>query len=173
MLLRLNDWVARALLTIAAVLAFSLCFLVCADVIGRVVFNSPVRGTPEIVSGSIVMICFLQAGFAIRSGGMINADFLLVRLPARVQSYVMGVAALLGVAFFALVCWGAIDPALHAWNSNEFEGEGAMRVPSWPARFIVVIGTALAAFSYVLLAIEHFRAGREGRGPRASDWSGI
>ena len=85
----------------------------------------------------------------------------------------MGVAALLGVAFFALVCWGAIDPALHAWNSNEFEGEGAMRVPSWPARFIVVTGAALAAFSYVLLAIEHFKAGNKGRGPKSSGWSGV
>ena len=173
MIARLTDWVTRALLVIAAVLGFLLSFVVVADVIGRVAFNSPLKGTPEMVSISIVMICFLQAGYAIHSGGMINADFLLVRLPARVQSYVLALAALLGVAFFALVCWGAIDPALHAWNSNEFEGEGAMRVPSWPARFIVVIGTALAALAYVLLAIEHFRAGREGRGPRASDWSGI
>ncbi len=172
MLTRLTDWITRTLLVIAAVLGFLLSFVVVADVIGRVAFNSPLKGTPEMVSISIVMICFLQAGYAIHSGGMVNADFLLVRLPVRVQSYVLGVAALLGVAFFALVCWGAIDPALHAWNSNEFEGEGAMRVPSWPARFIVVIGTALAAFSYVLLAIEHFRAGREGRGPRTSDWSG-
>ena len=173
MIARLTDWVTRALLVIAAVLGFLLSFVVVADVIGRVVFNSPLKGTPEMVSISIVMICFLQAGYAIRSGGMINTDFLLVRLPARAQSYVMTIAALLGCAFFALVCWGAIDPALHAWNSNEFEGEGAMRVPSWPARFIVVIGAALAAFSYVLLAIENFKAGRAGRPPRASDWSGV
>jgi len=60
---------------------------------------------------------------------------------------------LLGLGFFGLVCWGAIDPAIHAWASNEFEGEGALRVPSWPARFIVVIGTFLAALSYLLIAI--------------------
>ena len=63
------------------------------------------------------------------------------------------------------MCWGAIDPAVYAWTSNEFEGEGALRVPSWPARFIVVIGTGLAAFSYILIAIENFRAGMQGRGP--------
>jgi TRAP-type C4-dicarboxylate transport system permease small subunit len=77
----------------------------------------------------------------------------------------MAVGALLGLGFFGLVCWGAIDPAIHAWTSNEFEGEGALRVPSWPARFIVVIGTALAALSYVLIAIENFKAGMQGRGP--------
>jgi TRAP-type C4-dicarboxylate transport system permease small subunit len=81
MLKRFNDWITRALMVTAAVLAFLLCFLVVADVLGRVLFNSPVKGTPEIVSFSIVIICFLQAGFAIRSGGMLHVDTLVVRLP--------------------------------------------------------------------------------------------
>ncbi len=168
MIARLTDWITRTLLVFAAVLGFLLSFVVVTDVIGRVAYNSPLKGTPEMVSISIVMICFLQAGYAVRSGGMINADFLLVRLSPRWQSWALAVGALLGVAFFTLVCWGAIDPALHAWNSNEFEGEGALRVPSWPARFIVVMGAALAAFSYVLLVLEHIRAALQGRGPQPS-----
>ncbi len=165
MLLRLNDWIARALLTVAAVLAFLLCFLVCADVIGRVVFNSPVKGTPEIVSGSIVMILWLQAAYAIRSGGMIWVDALHVHLPNRAQRVCDVFGALLGIAFFGLVCWGSFDPALHAWTSNEFEGEGALRVPVWPARFLVVLGSFLAAFNYVLLALQHLRALVSGAPP--------
>ena len=158
MVARINDWIARALLMVAAVLAFSLCFLVCADVIGRVVFNSPVKGTPEIVSFSIVIILWLQAAYAIRSGGMIWVDALHVHLPARAQRGCEVLGALLGIAFFALICWGSIDPALYAWRSNEFEGEGALRVPVWPARFLVVLGSFLAAFNYLLLAIERLRA---------------
>jgi TRAP-type C4-dicarboxylate transport system permease small subunit len=165
MITRLNNWVTTCLLVIAAVLGFLLSFVVVADVIGRVAFNSPLKGTPEMVSISIVMICFLQAGYAVRSGGMINVDFLLVRMPPRMQSYVMAVGALFGLGFFGLVCWGAIDPAIHAWASNEFEGEGALRVPSWPARFIVVIGTFLAALSYLLIAVGNFKAGMQGRVP--------
>ena len=171
MLTRLNDWITTCLLVMAAVLGFLLSFVVVADVIGRVAFNSPLKGTPEMVSISIVMICFLQAGYAVRSGGMINVDFLLLRMPPRIQSYVMALGALFGIFFFGLVCWGAIDPALHAWASNEFEGEGALRVPSWPARFIVVIGTFLAALSYALIAIGNFQSGMHGRGP-AQHYSG-
>ncbi len=165
MIERLNNWITTVLLVIAAVLGFLLSFVVVADVVGRVGFNSPLKGTPEMVSISIVMICFLQAGYAVRSGGMINVDFLLMRMPARVQSFVMAAGALLGVAFFGLVCFGAVDPAIHAWASNEFEGEGAMRVPSWPARWIVVLGTFLAALSYLLLAVQNFRAGLRGEAP--------
>jgi TRAP-type C4-dicarboxylate transport system permease small subunit len=162
---RINDWIARTLLTIAAVLAFLLCFLVCADVIGRVVFNSPVKGTPEIVSGSIVMILWLQAAYAIRSGGMIWVDAVHAHLPGRVQRACDVLGALLGVAFFALICWGSIEPALYSWRSNEFEGEGALRVPVWPARFLVVLGSFLAAFNYLLLAIERTRALISGAPP--------
>lgn len=157
MLLRLNDWIARTLLAVAAVLAFALCFLVCADVIGRVAFNSPVKGTPEIVSGSIVMILWLQAAYAIRSGGMIWVDAVHAHLPAPVQRVCDVLGAVLGIAFFALVCWGSVDPALYAWRSNEFEGEGALRVPVWPARFLVVVGSFLAALNYLILMIERVR----------------
>lgn len=169
MISRITDWIARALLTIAAVLAFLLAFLVCADVIGRVVFNSPVKGTPEIVSYSIVVICFLQAGYAIRSGGMISVDAITQHLPARVQAVCEILGALLGIVFFGLVCWGSLEPASYSWTSNEFEGEGALRVPAWPARFIIVLGTFLAAFNYALLAVDRLRAFRRGVRPHHGD----
>jgi TRAP-type C4-dicarboxylate transport system permease small subunit len=158
MITRLNAWVARALLAVAAILAFLTCFLVCADVIGRVVFNHPVKGTPEIVSFSIVVICFLQAPFAIRSGGMIHVSAITAMLPAGMQRALEIFGCLLGVAFFSLLCWGSYEPALHAWTSNEFEGEGALRVPVWPARTIVIVGTFLAALNYLLIALERLRA---------------
>jgi TRAP-type C4-dicarboxylate transport system permease small subunit len=79
-------------------------------------------------------------------------------LPLPVQGVCEILGAILGILFFGLVCWGSFDPAWHAWTSNEFEGEGALRVPAWPARFIVVLGTFLAACNYALLAIERVRA---------------
>lgn len=171
MITKLNDWVARAMLAIAAILAFLICFLVCADVIGRVVFNSPVKGTPEMVSFSIVIICFLQAPFAIRSGGMIWVDAVTSCLPPLVQRILEIVSYVLGFAFFAIVFWGSIDPSIHAWTSNEFEGEGALRVPVWPVRFVILLGTFLAAFNYLLVATERLRAplGKPVHGPGNPD----
>lgn len=165
MFARINDWIARALLTIAAVLAFLLSFVVLADVLGRDLFGRPLQGTKELVEISIVMILWLQTAYAIRSGGMIWVDALHTHLPARAQRGCEVFGALLGIAFFALVCWGSIDPALYAWRSNEFEGEGALRIPVWPARFLVVIGSFLAAVNYLLIAIERFRALISGSAP--------
>ena len=157
MLNRWSDWTAKALLAFAAGLAFLLSFLVVADVVGRTVFSAPVKGTPEIVSMSIVIICFLQASYAIRSGGMLSVDLVPDLLPPRARATLLAAASLLGVAFFAVIVYGGTEPLLHAWRSGEYEGEGALRIPSWPARLAVVLGAGLAALNYLLAAYVHVR----------------
>lgn len=154
---KITGWTSRTLLGFSAVLALLLSFLVVADVIGRVVFNSPVKGTPEIVSMSIVIICFLQASYAIRSGGMLQVDVLPNALPPRGRALITAISCLLGAAFFLVVVYGGLDPLHHAWSSNEFEGEGALRVPSWPARAAVILGSALAALEYLLDTVRYLR----------------
>jgi TRAP-type C4-dicarboxylate transport system permease small subunit len=150
---KVNARLVRVLLAAAALLIFSLSFLVVADVIGRVVFNSPVKGTPEIVSMSIVIICFLLAGYAVQSGGMLHADILVGLLGKRGPLISALLSGILGAAFFALIVWGSYEPALHAWMSGEYEGEGALRVPVWPARFVVVLGAFLVLVTYIGQAV--------------------
>jgi TRAP-type C4-dicarboxylate transport system permease small subunit len=146
---RITARIVYALLAVAALLTFLLSFLVVADVVGRVAFNSPVRGTPEIVSMSIVIICFLLAGYSVQSGSMLKTDLCHGAFPRGgplVSSLLSGV---LGAMFFGLIVWGSYEPALHAWSSGEFEGEGARRIAVWPARFIVVLGSLLVTIIYL------------------------
>ena len=165
MLTRFNDWVTKALMVAAAILAFMLCFLVVADVSGRVLFNSPIKGTPEIISLSIVIICFLQCGFAIRSGGMLNVDTLVVRFSPKVQSWLAVWGAVAGLLFFGGICYGTLGGATHAWVSGEYEGEGALRVPVWPAKFVIVLGCSLACLSYLILILQNFQHALRGELP--------
>jgi len=154
---RWSDWTAKALLALAATLAFLLSFLVVADVVGRTLFSAPVKGTPEIVSMSIVIICFLQASYAIRTGAMLRVDVIAAILPHRAREALLALGCLLGLAFFAVVLYGSIDPLAHAWRSGEYEGEGALRIPTWPARFVVLLGGALASLNYALALTAHLR----------------
>lgn len=150
---KLNARLVRVLLAIAALLTFLLSFLVVADVIGRGAFNSPVKGTPEIVSMSIVIICFLLAGYSVQSGGMLKADVLIDLVGHRGRALSTLISCILGAGFFALIVWGSVEPTVHAWTSGEYEGEGALRVPVWPARVVVMVGAALVAVTYVAQAI--------------------
>ena len=159
----INAWTARALLFAAGAIIFLLGFLVCADVIGRTIFNSPLKGTPEMVSMSIVIICFLLAGYSVQSGGMIYTDAVVSRFGARGQALALLLSAVFGILFFGIVVWGGYGLALNAVISGEYQGEGALRVPAWPARFTVLIGSALVVFSYVIHAVGAVRVLLTGR----------
>ena len=151
-LVTLSDRLTRFLLILAAAWAFMLTFFIIADIIGRTVFNAPVYGVPEIVMNSIVMIVFLQAGYAIRSRSMLRADFLARRFPPLFGRIVLALGYLLGAAFFLMILYGGWEMAARAWVTGEYEGEGALRVPAWPTRFTILFGSGVAAFNYLLMA---------------------
>ncbi len=140
------------MMVIAAIWAFGLSFLILANIIGRSVFDSPVYGTAEIVATSIVIIVFLQVGYAIRSQSMLRADFLIIHLPYSIQRIFLFIGYLLGAVFFLMIITGGWEESVLSYIEDEFEGEGALRVPSWPARWMVMIGSTLALINYIVLA---------------------
>jgi TRAP-type C4-dicarboxylate transport system permease small subunit len=152
-LIRFSDQLSKFLMVLAAVWALGLAFLIVADITASNVYGSPIHGVREIVISSIVMIVYLQVGFAIRSHCMLRADTLLQIVPATVRRTLLGIGYALGVVFFAMVLRGTISPAVYAWTSGEFWGEGALRVPVWPTRFMILVGCALAILNYVVAAL--------------------
>jgi TRAP-type C4-dicarboxylate transport system permease small subunit len=159
----LNARVVRLLLAAAAVVIFLLGFLVCTDIFGRAIFNSPLKGTPEIVSMSIVIICFLLAGYSVQSNSMISTDVFAGMFGVRGKAAANLLSAILGIMFFGFIVWGSYEPMLHAIASGEYEGEGALRVPVWPARLVVLIGSFLVVVSYGLFGIVAFKTLISGR----------
>lgn len=147
-----SDRFSKFLMIVAAAWAFGLSFLVLANIVGRFVFDAPIYGTAEIVAASIVIIVFLQVGYAIRSRSMLMADFLVIHLPPSVQRAFLAFGYLLGAAFFLMIITGGWEESIASYVEGEFEGEGALRVPSWPARWTVMLGSAVALVNYIVLA---------------------
>ncbi len=48
-------------------------------------------------------------------------------------------------------------------TSGEYEGEGALRVPVWPARLVVLVGSFLVVVSYALYGVVALKALISGR----------
>ncbi len=151
-LITFSDRLSKFLMVAAAAWTFGLAFLVMGNIIGRTVFDAPIYGTAEIVAASIVIVVFLQAGYAIRSRSMLKADFLVVHLPEKVQRTLLAIGYLLGAAFFLMIVTGGWEESIRSFVDGEYEGEGALRVPSWPARWTVLIGSALAMINYLIMA---------------------
>ena len=149
---RFADGLTKLLMIVGAVWAFFLCFFILADIIMRAL-NMPISGTKEIVANSVVIIVFMQVGFAVRSDSMLRADFLVTAMPKPVQKALLIFAFILGAILFFFLLKAAITPALRSFANGEFDGEGALRVPVWPARWMIIFGAGLAGLNYALLAI--------------------
>ena len=151
-LIAFSDKLSKFLMVAAAAWAFGLTFLILADIIGRGLFDSPVQGTPEIVTASIVIIVFLQAGYAIRSRSMLKAEFLVIKFPKPVQRVLLAIGYLLGAVFFLMIITGGWEESILSYVEGEYEGEGARQVASWPARWTVLIGSGVAMINYLVMA---------------------
>jgi TRAP-type C4-dicarboxylate transport system permease small subunit len=154
-LIRTADRLTKLMMILGAAWAFILCFFILADIIFRAL-NVPLYGTKEIVANSVVMILFLQVGFAVRSKSMLRADFLVVMFPPKLQKALLILSYLLGALFFLYLVKAGIKPALRSFANGEFDGEGALRVPVWPTRFAILLGAGLAGVNYLILMVIEF-----------------
>src|SRR5213082_2010462 len=69
-------WLDRALGAAAAVLLFGLMMLTTADVIGRYIFNSPLRGAFEITELLLLVLIFAGLPLASRADEHVTLDFI-------------------------------------------------------------------------------------------------
>ena len=141
--------------------------LVCADILGRVLFQYPLAGVPEIVKVSIVAIVWLQIPHTLKTGGHLRSDVLLRFLSGRSRAAVDLFSYLLGALIFGLLVYSGWDTMIQAWEMGEFEGELPVRVPTYPLRSIVRLGAGLTALQFVLMAAEAARrlADRDAEAP--------
>ncbi len=154
---RLISWLnAAGSIVIGAVMV-----LMCADVVLRNIANLPIDGVAELVATSIIVIVFLQLPATVREGRMSRADLfidpLLQRRP-RAGRRLRAVFSLAGVFACGVITYASWPSLVRSFEEAEFLGvQGVFTFPLWPMRAVVVMGAALAAVQYLLLAIRDFR----------------
>ncbi len=145
-----------AMNALGTVWILGLMVLINADVIGRDVFASPVRGVTELVALSIVGIVFLQLADTLRAGRFTRADVLLERLQTKRPALADGLHAvfhLIGAALMLVILWATWEPLMESVRIKEYVGAiGDFQAPVWPIRLITLIGLAVTALCYLLLA---------------------
>lgn len=158
------DSLAKAMMIVTAFCAFGIAFLILVEVGAR---NLGIRfyGAAEYIRNLLIVIVFLQLPYTVRIRAMLAVDIFIGSLPQRLAMPIAVAGQVLGVVFFAAVALGAFHPAVEAWVEGQYEGEGVVDVPAWPAKFSIVIGCALAAFYYLVRIVETVRTGRPANPP--------
>ena len=133
---------------------FALTFLICADIAGRTLFDSPLQAVPEIVALSLIACVFLQLAFAVDGARLTRADIFLSQIRRRSDGTAGGLErffAISGALVLLAMAAGAWPDFVRALRTAEFVGvEGIYTLPITPIKFIVVLGAVTAALSYLL-----------------------
>lgn len=136
---------------VSAVWVVVLALIIFVDVTGRYFFAVPLLGAAEVIMNSVVSITFLQLPLAIYRGGMLRTTLILEAVKPNWQRILRTVSNILGLLFFVATAYSSWQPFIDAWRISEYEGEGALRVPTYPVRFLLIITTAFAALVYLYL----------------------
>ena len=147
----LLERVARTTHIVSAFWVIVLALIICVDVLGRYLFSTPLLGANEIIRNSVVSITFLQIPLAIYRGGMIRTTLIYGALGTDWQRILRTFAGLCGLVFFLGTAFSSWGPAMEALAVSEYEGEGALRVPTYPVRFLVIVTSLFAAYVYLYL----------------------
>jgi TRAP-type C4-dicarboxylate transport system permease small subunit len=167
--MRYVDMLAKAMMIFTAFCAFGIAFLILAEVIAR---NLGIQfyGAAEYIRNILIIIVFLQLPYAVRIRSMLVVDIFIGILPPRSRIPIVITGYVLGVCFFGAVAIGSVEPAIVAWVEGQYEGEGVVDVPAWPAKASIVVGCGMAAFYYLVCALETLGRGEDtGNSPALRD----
>lgn len=132
-------------------------FLMSGDVLGRILFNHPITGTPELVKISIVGIVFMQMPHTLLKGRHIRSEIIIQRLSVKKSIWLEVLASLAGALVFIALFVSSWPATVTSWEILEFEGEGALRVPVYPIRSLILLGSALTAIIFLAQLAKTFK----------------
>jgi TRAP-type mannitol/chloroaromatic compound transport system permease small subunit len=155
------DAVISFMNSIGTVWVFVLLVIINLDIGGRAIFNSPLRGVPEVVAMSMVACVFLQIAHTLKVGRLTRSEVLLNLFQARfpkLRQFCEGLYHLVGACLLAVLFSASVPLFTHAWEIGEYVGaEGDFMVPIWPVKLIILMGCVAGSVQFLILAFRNFR----------------
>ena len=90
---------------IACVVFLLLMLIGASDVIGRYVFNHPIKGTLEFSQIMIAVIVFMSWGYVQRERGHVRLDFVINRFSPRARQITDITTSFVSLCIFGLIVW--------------------------------------------------------------------
>lgn len=154
---------------VAGLTVLLMMFHVMTDVIGKYVFNAPLPGTAEVVAAYYMIGCvFLPLAWVEAAGGSIVVELVFEKVSPRAQRVMLKLADVVSIVYYSVLGWFSWEVATHAWRINETV-DGIWRVTTWPAKFLLPFGFALA----VVVILLRLLLGERGRMRTAASTSAV
>ena len=149
--------IAKYMHVMSSIWVFILGAVILIDVFGRVLFLQPLPGTKEILQSSVIAVTFLQIPLAIYSGSMLRTTLIGDLFPEFVKKLLRTFSFVLGFILFAAIAYATLPEAIEAYRLGEYEGEGSLRIYTWPIRVLILVTGLFAAFAYLTMIVADWR----------------
>jgi TRAP-type mannitol/chloroaromatic compound transport system permease small subunit len=161
---RLMDVVVGVLNALGTGWIFVIMVLINADVVGRYLFNSPIRGVPLVITLSIIAIVFLQLPDALRAGRVTRNDAVIgnvLKRRPRLGHIVQSIYHLAGFLVMALLFRYIWPFFVKDWASDAYSGNrGDFTFPHWPIKLLILVGAAACGLQFLRLCWKDIRIAR-------------
>ena len=158
---RILERLALVVLLIGGAGMLMAVFLGTGDVVGTQGFGQPIAGTRELTESTMVLIVFGALAYAQIRRAHIRVELIYSHMTPRVQAAMDVVADLAGLVFFGFLAWQCTIEAILSWQVGE-AADGLLRFPLYPARWILVAGTAMLMLRLMLDLILDCQRARSG-----------
>jgi len=142
--------VSKVAAIIAAVVLAAMMLLTVADVTGRYFFNSPVKGTWEIIGLLLVCAGTWGLGYCQVQKGHISITVLIERFSRRVQAIIRSVTYLIGLVGFSLLCWRMFLMAIRYLTTMKEYVTETLEIPYPPFMLMLSIGAGIMALILIV-----------------------
>ena len=139
----------------AAIVILALMLLAVVQVLGRKIFNFPVRGYVDWVEFFMAVFCFLGIAYCQRLGGHVRMELLIGRFEGRVRWLLEIIGTLIAMFTIAVLAWYAYAHFLRAWEIGDSSMD--IELPISPGKLVVVIAFISLMIRFVIQLIGFIR----------------
>ncbi len=149
-----------ALAALGAAIFVFITLSICAEVVLRYGFNSPLSWVVEVSEYALLWMTFLATSWVLREGGHVRVDILMQLLsPAALRVCGLLSAASGIVASLVLVGFG-IHATWIAYLRGSYTSTG-LDIPTWMVLIVIPLGGAPLLLRFLRLWIEYYRRERD------------
>lgn len=162
----LFDLLVKATALLAIFWLVFLMLLILCDILARNIFDSPLRGVPEMARESVVAIVFLSLPFSLANNRWIKSDLLvrpITRHAPHFAMYMMAFFHSFSSLIMGVIAFESLRLLMISVQIRDYVGaQGIFTFPVWPVKTIIVIGSLLTAVVFARKAIDCISEARRG-----------
>lgn len=152
--------ITNTLRAIAMGVLVMLMFLGTADVIGRYLFDKPIKGVYSISEVMLVVVVFFGWAYTLSVGKHVKIDTVFLLFPPRVRTLSGVITSVIALVTFSLITW---QSALRAMNSQKaHEIIDILEIPVYPFQFLVSVGSFALCLELIVQILQSLNQLRRG-----------